>query len=255
MSPLPPPQSTTTTPMEDDEEDQAEIERSEASVTYHPCPPSHELFDIQTTVDPSYIISLIRKLLPHNVKGNVNGDGSIRGSENGDVAVSISALVDAMEITNNVIDRLSSGKESGECCEALAEEEAAWEEYGCILWDLAADKTQSEFMVDNLLLEVILASLTVSRSLRVTEISLGMLGNLACHEVPINRIVSTEGLVDTILDYFDINHIYKETNRAADHIVDLHPDEEYFEVLTNSFSNDLNTIVNEDVEGKWYYGM
>ncbi|XP_014621517.1 protein saal1-like isoform X2 [Glycine soja] len=78
--------------------------------------------------------------------------------------------------------------------------EDAWEEYGCILWDLAASKTHAELMVENLILEVLLGNLLVCKSERVTEISIGIIGNLACHEVPMKHIISTEGLIEIILD-------------------------------------------------------
>ncbi|KAM5584360.1 hypothetical protein ABKV19_003964 [Rosa sericea] len=56
--------------------------------------------------------------------------------------------------------------------------EEAWEEYGCILWDLSASKTHAELMVQNLVLEVLLANLMVSQSVRTTEIGLGIIGNV-----------------------------------------------------------------------------
>ncbi|XP_042509902.1 uncharacterized protein LOC122085508 isoform X2 [Macadamia integrifolia] len=83
--------------------------------------------------------------------------------------------------------------------------EATWEEYGCILWDLSATRTHAEFMVKNLILEVLLATLTVSVSSRVKEISLGILANLACHEVPLAHIVSTQGLLETVFDQLFID--------------------------------------------------
>ncbi|KAI7743365.1 hypothetical protein M8C21_003548 [Ambrosia artemisiifolia] len=76
----------------------------------------------------------------------------------------------------------------------------AWEEHGCVLWDLATSRTHAELMVQNLVLEVILATLMVSQSPRVTEISLGIIGNLACHEVSRKQIVNVKGLVEVIVD-------------------------------------------------------
>ncbi|XP_025980495.1 uncharacterized protein [Glycine max] len=78
--------------------------------------------------------------------------------------------------------------------------EDAWEEYGCILWDLAASKTHAELMVENLILEVLLANLLVCKSERVTEIGIGIIGNLACHEVPMKHIISTKGLIEIIVE-------------------------------------------------------
>ncbi|KAF3683724.1 hypothetical protein FXO37_01693 [Capsicum annuum] len=104
------------------------------SSTHHPPAPSDELFDITTTVDPSYIISLIRKLLPENVK---HGDQSccIDKSEN---MKNVETFVE-----QSVDDKLYSQNER----EGVAAGEDAWEEFGCILWDLAASKTHAEFMV------------------------------------------------------------------------------------------------------------
>uniref|UniRef100_A0A6N2L6T0 Armadillo repeat-containing domain-containing protein n=1 Tax=Salix viminalis TaxID=40686 RepID=A0A6N2L6T0_SALVM len=55
-------------------------------------------------------------------------------------------------------------------------------------------------MVQNLVLEVLMANLMVSQSARVTEICLGIIGNLACHEAPMKHIVSANGLISTIVD-------------------------------------------------------
>ncbi|KAF6140067.1 hypothetical protein GIB67_001808 [Kingdonia uniflora] len=52
--------------------------------------------------------------------------------------------------------------------------------------------------------------------------------------------------------YFDIIHIYREANRAADAIADLHPDVEYLEILPSSFAQDLKMIIHEDKSGKLY---
>ncbi|XP_029129860.1 protein saal1 isoform X2 [Cajanus cajan] len=79
-------------------------------------------------------------------------------------------------------------------------EEDAWEEYGCILWDLAASKTHAELMVENLILEVLLANLFACKSECVTEISIGIIGNLACHEVPMKHVISTKGLIEIIVN-------------------------------------------------------
>ncbi|OVA17895.1 hypothetical protein BVC80_1835g291 [Macleaya cordata] len=206
----------------EDEEDEVEEERTEEA--YNPSAPSSELFDVSTTVDPSYIISLIRKLLPFNVRDNhrdhgVNGRvGSVEeGSEAVIVEESTAVIAspsvqtfsnnrtDVMDIPDDH-DGLSCRNEGGQILldssehRELSAQEQAWEEYGCILWDLAANKTHSEFMVENLLLDVLLASLAVAKSVRVIEISLGILANLVCHEVPRNHIISTKGLVSIVVD-------------------------------------------------------
>lgn len=84
-----------------------------------------QLFDISTTVDPSHIISLIRKLLPVE-----NGCNSHR-SRTDDLPSSVNE--------KNLDDLPSSDESSGV--------EATWEEFGCTLWDLAANETHAELMV------------------------------------------------------------------------------------------------------------
>ncbi|XP_050947748.1 uncharacterized protein LOC103497988 isoform X2 [Cucumis melo] len=162
---------------------------------HHPSAPLDELFDISTTVDPSYIISLIRKLLPLNASNTRNSCEN--GHDGGDTSV-------------NKMDEDGSGKladkegeDEGACLKSeqliSSPEEKVWEEYGCILWDLSASRSQAELMVQNLVLEVLSANLMVSQSVRVMEISLGIIGNLACHEVPMKHIVAKSGLITTIV--------------------------------------------------------
>ncbi|KAK7324892.1 hypothetical protein VNO77_28812 [Canavalia gladiata] len=197
-----------------------EEEEEQGGPTHHPSAPSHEFFDLSTTVDPSYIISLIRKLLPldsasqsqstfseaawdgHNTEeeraapsASVSSDENLRSSknksENMDVDVSGEFSHPRGEYENTGNGFEDSGVSVGE---------DTWDEYGCILWDLAASKTHAELMVDNLILEVLLANLSVCKSERVTEIIIGIIGNLACHEVPMKHIVSTKGLIEIIVD-------------------------------------------------------
>ncbi|XP_038901476.1 uncharacterized protein LOC120088329 isoform X2 [Benincasa hispida] len=189
---------------------------------HHPSAPCDELFDISTTVDPSYIISLIRKLLPQNASnlgssyGNGDGDRdtSITYMDEGDAylsgdqVLSFSGSVSkclGIEIADGS-DKLAdkNGEDEGACTKSeqllSSSEEKVWEEYGCILWDLSASKSHAELMVQNFVLEVLSANLMVSQSVRVMEISLGIIGNLACHEVPMKHIVTKSGLITTIVN-------------------------------------------------------
>lgn len=169
--------------------------------THHPPAPSDELFDITTTVDPSYIISLIRKLLPENVQHgeNRNITTSSPPANEGDQRWSI----DESENMKNIESFVKQSVDDKFCCqnehEDVAVGEEAWEEFGCILWDLAASKSHAEFMVENFALEVLLATLMVSKSARITEINLGIIGNLACHDVSRKKITSTNGLIGAVL--------------------------------------------------------
>lgn len=96
-----------------------------------------QLFDITTTVDPSYIISLIRKLLPANVKcGEISlgydaHDASTEGPKTENF---VEQSVNGKLYFQNKHEDVAVGKED-------------WEESGCILWDLAASRTHAEFMV------------------------------------------------------------------------------------------------------------
>ncbi|KAK9078512.1 hypothetical protein SSX86_002569 [Deinandra increscens subsp. villosa] len=157
---------------EQEEEEEIGFEQ----IAQNPPAPPDELFDISTTVDPSYVISLIRKLLPPTL--NPTNDNHLEEHK-----------------CHEIMD---DGKSSDQEKHAVGND--SWEEYGCILWDLATSTTHAQLMVQNLVLEVILATLTVSQSPRVTEISLGIIGNLACHEVPRKHIVTVKGLIEIIVD-------------------------------------------------------
>ncbi|KAH0664388.1 hypothetical protein KY284_029319 [Solanum tuberosum] len=171
------------------------------SSTHHPPAPSGELFDITTTVDPAYIISLIRKLLPENVK---HGERSkITTSSPPENEEGQSWSIDESENMKNVETFVKQSVDDkfycqNDCADVAVGEEA-WEEFGCILWDLAASKTHAEFMVENFALEVLLATLMVSKSARITEINLGIIGNLACHDVSRKKIATTDGLIGAVL--------------------------------------------------------
>ncbi|XP_034221780.1 protein saal1 isoform X2 [Prunus dulcis] len=204
-------------PLEDQEEQERQVQRHDAPA-HNPSAPPDEFFDISTTVDPSYVISLIRKLLPANASNNHNSHGDVFFAHvqelDTDHTVKTAPTLhvsndgsESMEIADDFHksapeERQNNGSYDGaeQCGHSVPVGEEAWEEYGCILWDLAASKTHAELMVQNLILEVLLANLMVSQSARATEITLGIIGNLACHEVPMKHIVSTSGLIGTVVD-------------------------------------------------------
>lgn len=128
-----------------------------------------QLFDISTTVDPSYIISLIRKLLPSDASNLRNSygirdddrDASVTNMDesdaylSGDQVLSSSGTVNecqGIEIADGS-DKLADreGEDEGVCPRSeeriSSSEENVWEEYGCILWDLSASKSHAELMV------------------------------------------------------------------------------------------------------------
>ncbi|OVA01356.1 Ribonuclease H domain [Macleaya cordata] len=50
-------------------------------------------------------------------------------------------------------------------------------------------------------------------------------------------------------DHCNIRHVYRETNRAADHLASLYPTPEYQEVIPSSFIEDMKKIAFEDSLG------
>lgn len=114
-----------------------------------------QFFDLSTTVDPGYIISLIRKLLP-------SGSASVHGvtsdcpnKEEGDAPSASISNGEHIESSNNKTENMDvdvsreSSHLRGDDFEHSGDSvgEDKWEEYGCILWDLAASKTHAELMV------------------------------------------------------------------------------------------------------------
>ncbi|XP_021767391.1 uncharacterized protein LOC110731813 [Chenopodium quinoa] len=163
--------------------------------THHPYAPPDEIFDITTTIDPRYIISLIRKLLPvderqgDDLQGLAEWSSSNQRPDNDQRANGASSpKIDSGTDDNDTEPREKTAREK------------AWEESGCVLWDLAASKEHAEFMVQNFVLEVLLANLVTSDSVRITEIDLGIIGNLACHEALMDQITSNNKLLETIVD-------------------------------------------------------
>ncbi|XP_010454558.1 PREDICTED: uncharacterized protein LOC104736293 [Camelina sativa] len=199
--------------MEDDEAKQRrELQEGDDSYerreneypSHHPPPPSDELFDISTTVDPSYVISLIRKLLPvdssseERRNNHMNANNVVQGvdtSNGGPESMDIGGYNN--ESTSEEKVTVGSGRETGMVSGSSVEE--AWEDHGCVLWDLAASRTHAELMVQNLILEVLHANLMVSESARIREICLGIIGNLACHEGLLQHVESTAGLVNILV--------------------------------------------------------
>ncbi|PKI78784.1 hypothetical protein CRG98_000851 [Punica granatum] len=222
---------------EEEEEEEAQVPE-EGAPAHHPVAPPDELFDISTTVDPSYIISLIRKLIPTTQSDSCHLSGGVNNSGNDHkFGMDCSQETEVFPADGKVESSLRNKSEimpMGQEIDGhgVPAGEETWEEYGCILWDLAASRTNAELMlpelyglhgmrqlsrgimrydddelsieaiteVQNLVLEVLQANLMVPQSVRVKEICLGIIGNLACHEVLMDSIVSTSGLIQTIID-------------------------------------------------------
>lgn len=234
-----------------------------------------EHFETSTLVDPSYIIHLIRQLLPHaagvkhesqqdennitsskdnnpmeriqdksSVTANrntdiTNNDPEAPGSCNhqGDVSQEISTnrennqrhmQVEDDHGTSLAEDEFSSverknahlRQEVGEMLDDTEHTESKVqedlrEEAGCVLWDLAANPDHAKFMVENHLLDVLLAMLSVLIPDRMREICLGIMGNLACHAVLERAMVATIGLVQMVVQqlFFEDSPSLSETCR------------------------------------------
>jgi len=126
-----------------------------------------QFFDLSTTVDPSYIISLIRKLLPldsASVNQVISDDpnrGSVTDIKEGDAPSASICNDEHAELSKSTSENMDvdvsceSSHAEGEYQDlgdgiersGASVGEDAWEEYGCILWDLAASKTHAELMV------------------------------------------------------------------------------------------------------------
>lgn len=260
---------------------------SEAAEQLPSLSPDEEALELSTTVDPSYIIQLIRKLLPpvhmkemgwcpsaNMLQGDLGMDGvCIGNSRKDDKAVSEVVLNETTDSQENLSEQ-PEDKDSGfidpssnvdgckgksvqvnaeicknlnsvdlpaqrvisdiegsqlllnkdglhlgglnkpqpevsppkevecACTESTAGSQVSEEqreEAGCMLWDLAATQSHAEFMVENRILDVLLAILGVPHSDRIREICLGIMGNLACHAMPVKAIVQTSGLPKEIV--------------------------------------------------------
>ncbi|KAL4199912.1 hypothetical protein AMTRI_Chr03g53660 [Amborella trichopoda] len=166
-----------------------------------PSPPPSEQLDVSTTIDPSYIIYLIRQLLPQD-KRLKNGSQGLSTHQNSNEEPQSYHSMNVDDGNKHEVEQNepTEMQHDGLKYPVPAAKEDSWEEYGCILWDLAANQAHAELMVQNLLVDVLLASLSVATSARMTEIFLGIMANLACHDVPRNVMVSTEGLIEKVLE-------------------------------------------------------
>ncbi|CAM0875431.1 unnamed protein product [Alopecurus aequalis] len=210
---------------EQDEEGEGEEdgEEEEDAPTHLPFPPTdEELLDDTTTVDPSYTISLIRKLIPKG--SNLEKEFSDKSANSDDGELSQPDNKDLPEKGDKQSANSDDGKsaqpdnkcpsENGDK-QGFPEEESVssndgestvpaykdqWEESACILWDLAASKPQAELMIDNVVLEVLLENIRVTDSSRVKEICIGIMGNLACHESLVDAICLEKGLISTVVE-------------------------------------------------------
>ncbi|XP_073154189.1 uncharacterized protein [Henckelia pumila] len=182
---------------------------------HNPLAPPDESFDISTTVDPSFVISLIRKLVPSDLK---HGENAIESGlhevqpKNEDIEENVTCVSENGEVEGEgTVD--NDGKETGpktindKLHQGVLAQEKIWEECGCILWDLAASRDHAQLMAENLVIDVLLANLMVSKSGRVTEISLGIIGNLTCHEILRKQISSSNGLIKMIVDQLFLDDI------------------------------------------------
>ncbi|GFP95376.1 hypothetical protein PHJA_001681900 [Phtheirospermum japonicum] len=98
-------------------------------------------FDISTTVDPGYVISLIRRLLPSDVQ---DGEHAVESGSIHDEPKAESRKAEAMESSGNNGELNGPEIRNDDRNRAV---EKTWEECGCVLWDLAASEDHAQFMV------------------------------------------------------------------------------------------------------------
>ncbi|KAL2937531.1 CRISPR system CMR subunit Cmr6, partial [Bienertia sinuspersici] len=122
--------------------------------THHPSAPPGELFDVETTIDPGYIISLIRKLLPADERRGDDvqvlggyGNSTQRSDTDhmADIASSPTRNGDLNNLNGNIemmetqaeqfsISTGTDDKDADPPKKSAREE--VWEESGCVLWIL-----------------------------------------------------------------------------------------------------------------------
>ncbi|KAG8097793.1 hypothetical protein GUJ93_ZPchr0013g37993 [Zizania palustris] len=174
-----------------DEEEEEEDDEEEAP-THLPFAPSSEskLPDDTTTIDPTYIISVIRRLIPQGSAVDKESSKKQEQTEERDAS--------------------SGGGESTQ-----PYDKDLWERDACNLWDLAVIEPQAELMVNNHVLEVLLGNLHVRQSVRMKEICIGIIANLACHKSLTNAITSQKGLIATVVNqlFLDDSDCLVETFR------------------------------------------
>jgi hypothetical protein len=86
-----------------------------------------------------------------------------------------------------------------------AEAELGWEEAGSLVWDAAAIPDDAAYLLQELpdlpmLLGAALTATAAAESWRALEICLGIIGNLACHAGPKQRLLQQQGLPELLLD-------------------------------------------------------
>eukprot|EP00850_Spirogloea_muscicola_P024584 SM001102S18869 [mRNA] locus=s1102:40:2087:- [translate_table: standard] len=98
---------------------------------------------------------------------------------------------------------------------AAAVDEGLPEQAGCVLWDLASSDNHAAFLIENRILDVVLAVLKSDCSYRLREISLGILGNLACHPSSATAIAKSVGIIQLVVEqlYVDDPPCLTETCR------------------------------------------
>eukprot|EP00958_Prasinococcus_capsulatus_P011364 scaffold1127_cov361-Prasinococcus_capsulatus_cf.AAC.16 len=130
--------------------------------------------DPTTLLDPSTIISFLRRLLPS--EGSTATDIADRKEGSG-VSHGGQSAKDA--------NTEGGGDEEEEGSNPSHSELKEREEVGCILWDLSTCLEHAEFLVENFAVKVIgsvLAKYAMQpEASRLTEVTVGVLANIACH--------------------------------------------------------------------------
>eukprot|EP00850_Spirogloea_muscicola_P000675 SM000002S05755 [mRNA] locus=s2:2006254:2009336:+ [translate_table: standard] len=88
---------------------------------------------------------------------------------------------------------------------AAAVDEGLPEQAGCVLWDLASSDDHAAFLIENRILDVVLAVLKTDCSFRLREISLGILGNLACHPSSATAIAKSTDILQLVVEQLHVD--------------------------------------------------
>eukprot|EP00850_Spirogloea_muscicola_P022615 SM000303S11793 [mRNA] locus=s303:31882:35299:- [translate_table: standard] len=79
------------------------------------------------------------------------------------------------------------------------------EQAGCVLWDLASSDDHAAFLIGNQILDVVLAVLKSDCSYRLREISLGILGNLACHPSSATAFAKNADILQLVVEQLHVD--------------------------------------------------
>ncbi|KAK9821706.1 hypothetical protein WJX74_010917 [Apatococcus lobatus] len=129
-----------------------------------------------TALDPAFILRLVRQLIPSN--------GQQKSCQQ---PLELPTTQDASP--RDSLEEAHSGTPNQQ------------EDAGCILWDLSTSEGSAEFLIRHQLLELlplVLQDALSSGKLRLVEILIGVLGNLACHTTALQQLSQTPSILQEV---------------------------------------------------------